>query len=162
MHNLEDEAVLLRHATLHVDTDLPGAIHVLMSLPNSEQKVLELKFLSMLGLYTRDLSNLALLRKRADYKDRKANEDRVKDALGLCELMQRASGDGFHPALPQLMEDEQNAALLEKLADPGFFKKAANAARILQGWMAMFKKANRVGEPNLCSAELFAEIRKNL
>ena len=34
LHNLEDEAVLLRHATVHVDIDVPGAIHVLMSLPN--------------------------------------------------------------------------------------------------------------------------------
>ena len=44
LHNLEDEAVLLRHAALHVDIDLPGAIHVLMYLPNNVQKVLKLKF----------------------------------------------------------------------------------------------------------------------
>eukprot|EP00974_Lingulodinium_polyedra_P019425 1875443-Lingulodinium_polyedra.AAC.1 len=72
--------------------------------------------------------------------------------------MQRTIGSGFNPALPQLVEDKQNAALLGKLADPGFFKKVAKAARILQGWMTMFKKANRVGEPNLFSAELLAEL----
>ena len=88
LHNLEDEAVLLRHATLHVDIDVPGAIHVLMSLPNTEHKVLELTFLSMLSVYTRDLSNLALLRKRADRKDRKANEDRVKAVVDLLGRLQ--------------------------------------------------------------------------
>ena len=36
----------------------------------------------------------------------------AEDASGLCFLMQRAFGSGFHLALPQLMEDEQNAALL--------------------------------------------------
>ena len=52
----------------------------------------------------------------------------AEDASGLCDG--RAVGSGFHLALPQLMEDRQNGALLEKLAAPGLFKKVANAARI--------------------------------
>ena len=81
---LEDEAILVRHASLCLDIDLPTAIRVMQSLPNMEQNVLELRFLSMWGAFAKDLSNLALLRRRADRKDRKANEDRVTAITDLC------------------------------------------------------------------------------
>ena len=51
-----------------------------------EQKVLELKFLSMWGTFAKDLSNLALLRKRTDRKERKATEDTVN---AFCDLFGR-------------------------------------------------------------------------
>ena len=81
---LEDEPILCRHASLCVEIDLPSAIRVMQSLPNMEQKVLELKFLSMWGTLAKDLSNLALLRKRADRKERKATEDTVNALCDLC------------------------------------------------------------------------------
>lgn len=85
-------------------------------------------------------------------------EEWSDDASGLCALVRDMIGSTFYPSLPSLYEDDAFKPLRAVLENTDTFKKITHAGRILQNWLALFKRCNRVCEPKPFRVEVLSSI----
>ena len=85
-------------------------------------------------------------------------EEWSDDVSGLCTLVRNMIGSTFYPSLPRLYEDAAFMPLLAVLESTDTFKKLTHAGRILQNWLALFKRRNRACEPKPFRVEVLSSI----